>query len=84
MKALVVIVVILAVIAFITKPSDQQCVTLIQEKMERTGIPQSTIKGQYTGPSALRFEDHYLYKTIYSNIDGHKVGVGLIGAVIMD
>ena len=78
--ALVIIVIALAAIA--TKPSDEECLRKAGKKELGDNIVNNIIA--QTGASKLVFDvqDHLLYKSVYDRTTSKTVAYGLFGTVI--
>jgi 2-C-methyl-D-erythritol 4-phosphate cytidylyltransferase len=91
--ALALIASILAVIAYLTKPSDEVCVTKAKEEFKETKLPAVStpqkINTQLLAEaleknflSSLVIEDNFLYKEIYQDKGAKtKIGWGAFGWV---
>lgn len=76
-----VLLVAIAALLISTKPSDQDCIYQVRgsstdglENLERL-----ITTNRYT----VQVEDHVFFKTMHSAIDGHKLGTGILGTVIV-
>lgn len=89
MKALTITFLIclcISIAAVATKPTDQECIQLARQRSGVTDadimqqLLQSIEYNQYT----INVEDHIFYKSIYSALDGHHLGTGIFGTVILN
>jgi len=79
MKYIIIVLLLVGILAAVTKPSDQQCIN--ETARHYGGMLGDVGNALNLSHYAIRVEDRILFKVVYSELNGRQLAVGYFGVL---